>query len=920
MKIYFQDQVIDNINKIIYVDAVNGDDGVDFDGSLEMPFKTIAKAKAVMTNSDIIFLYDGVYNIGAFTTILPAADKTIRIFGQGKDTIIKTTTGTAVVPNNTLFEIYNCTIETQGTTSANQLFNISNTTTTGIMRFFNINFTSLFKGAEAASNSFIDYTNLNYPEIYFNNCIIYNCNTVFTKTSSAVANAPSTKVTMKNCAVVATVLAFSISATPAPLPNMETCLVSTTFDTNLNITNQTWQGVGTGTNADGTPANIGVYGGYSYTSKWYEWHKQYYSVVKFGESFYSFSNNTWSITPLTEGTLTPENITQYGTKGEVLATITRDQWLFFKGEIEVITNTNNDTTVTPDMYILTDSFKPLDYISTLPNLELYTYSELPPESVGEINYTVENTTTIRYQISQDAVNWVGYDGTKWTTTKAMTKDEINALTQANYRAYFGEAIYKTKFYIKAIFSSGDGSSDVYLRNIQVEYIPNQGPVILNPAITPDSIHAEFARLTATILDYEGDSIQYRVLKKTPLLLKQSNYEVLAPAANPSYPTANLAIENNNGYIVSGNANTLINVFYKLNKANPLKIYLRQYASASYNMSSFDLIASDDGVVYDTILSNVAIPLDIVTRTFDIPEQVKRYNYWGIRAKSSNPSYGLGLSYMAFDIQNINILQPWTSISPSSNGEILLAYNQSYFDIGLNQVTIEAKDSRGIVSSWTGNLTITNQKPQFNYTFNDFGVTGTLNDPDIDTVSIRISIDGTEVQPWSLPFSVPSPFSFEWDTKYTPFGQNCTVKVEIKDSFNEITEYTFNITGRYKNFLFKNKDGEYFTTDKGQVLKYLDLKDIIAGQDSTPEKVTLINQTNNIIANAKLTADNGNLPTNSKVELSFTDNPFEPVEVLEIPEIMNDGDTKDFYVRVHSDIGRGILDGLFKITASGRIVG
>jgi hypothetical protein len=37
-------------------------------------------------------------------------------------------------------------------------------------------------------------------------------------------------------------------------------------------------------------------------------------------------------------------------------------------------------------------------------------------------------------------------------------------------------------------------------------------------------------------------------------------------------------------------------------------------------------------------------------------------------------------------------------APTSNGEILLAYNQSYFDIGLNHVTIEAKDSRGIVSS------------------------------------------------------------------------------------------------------------------------------------------------------------------------------------------------------------------------------
>ena len=913
MKLYFQDQVIDNINKIIYVDPVNGDDGIDFDGSLEMPFKTIAKAITVLTNNDIIFLANGIYSIGAFTTILPAADKTIRIFGQGKDTIIKTTTGTAAVPNNTLFEIYNCTIEGQNTTSAVQLLDISNTATTGIMRFFNINFTSLFKGVQASANTFFRYA-ANYPEMYFSNCIVSNCNVVYTSTA---ITGSTTKITMRNCAAVATVLAFSTNATPAPLPNMETCLVSTTFDTNLNITNQTWEGVGTGTNADGTPANIGVYGGYSYASKWYEWHKQYYSVVKFGESFYSFSNGAWSITPLTEGTLTPENITQYGTKGEVLATITRDQWLFFKGEIEVITNTNNDTTVTPDMYILTDSFKPLDYISTLPNLELYTYSELPPESVGEINYTVENTTTIRYQISQDAVNWVGYDGTKWTTTKAMTKDEINALTQANYRAYFGEAIYKTKFYIKAIFSSGDGSSDVYLRNIQVEYIPNQGPVILNPAITPDSVHAEFARLTAKIVDYEGDVLQYRVFSGLAEG-KQSNFEIVCPPPfnTGTYAIDNMKTETSTPVYASKLIATLINIFYKTN-ANPSVLYLRQPEVRYFNI--FDIVASNNGVDYVTIQAGISIPVTLnITQVFQIPTTSTPYIYWGVRLKPvANTESGMGYMGFSFDL---NLLQPWTTINPESTGEIMLAYNQSYFKLGLNTITIQAMDSRGLSSSWTGNLTITNQNPLFNYTYNDFGVVGTINDPDLDKVSIRITVKGVEVQAWTPYFAVPAPFSFEWDTKFTPFGEVCPVVVQIKDTFKAITEYTFNVTGRYKNFLFKNKDGEYFTTDKGQVLKYLDLKDIIAGQDSTPEKVTLINQTNNVIANAKLTADNGNLPANSKVELSFTDNPFEPLEVLEIPDIMEDGDTKDFYVRVHSDIGRGILDGLFKITASGRIVG
>ena len=40
-----------------------------------------------------------------------------------------------------------------------------------------------------------------------------------------------------------------------------TCLTNVTVDSNYNITSEGWKNTGTGTNPDGTQANIGVYGG-----------------------------------------------------------------------------------------------------------------------------------------------------------------------------------------------------------------------------------------------------------------------------------------------------------------------------------------------------------------------------------------------------------------------------------------------------------------------------------------------------------------------------------------------------------------------------------------------------------------------------------------------------------------------------------
>lgn len=43
--------------------------------------------------------------------------------------------------------------------------------------------------------------------------------------------------------------------------NKETCLTNANIDEEYKITSEGWKNTGTGTNPDGTQANIGVYGG-----------------------------------------------------------------------------------------------------------------------------------------------------------------------------------------------------------------------------------------------------------------------------------------------------------------------------------------------------------------------------------------------------------------------------------------------------------------------------------------------------------------------------------------------------------------------------------------------------------------------------------------------------------------------------------
>ncbi len=99
-------------------------------------------------------------------------------------------------------------------------------------------------------------------------------------------------------------------------------------------------------------------------------------------------------------------------------------------------------------------------------------------------------------------------------------------------------------------------------------------------------------------------------------------------------------------------------------------------------------------------------------------------------------------------------------------------------------------------------------------------------------------------------------------------------------------------------MFKNENGEYFVDDKGEIL--MDLlfgKTLIGGQTSETKKVILENRHEFPITNVQITPENPNFTKGAVVEISETEMPFIPKDIIKVLEVMPSLGKKDFYVRV-----------------------
>ncbi|MDH6674240.1 hypothetical protein M2277_004932 [Paenibacillus sp. LBL] len=105
-----------------------------------------------------------------------------------------------------------------------------------------------------------------------------------------------------------------------------------------------------------------------------------------------------------------------------------------------------------------------------------------------------------------------------------------------------------------------------------------------------------------------------------------------------------------------------------------------------------------------------------------------------------------------------------------------------------------------------------------------------------------------------------------------------------------------IDKKYYGLMFMDKTQSYYSTSAGEILQYLDMGTLIAGQIADPVEVFLMNTLNYDVANLRLWVKESIDEVN--VEISETNNPFIAVTEINLPRL-NSGDTISFHVRVVS---------------------
>lgn len=252
-------------------------------------------------------------------------------------------------------------------------------------------------------------------------------------------------------------------------------------------------------------------------------------------------------------------------------------------------------------------------------------------------------------------------------------------------------------------------------------------------------------------------------------------------------------------------------------------------------------------------------------------------------------------------------------------------------LGANDITIEMMDVTDNTKiggkTITEAITVNNNAPSIAIITADsssFKLHFTISDNDInDTAQYQLTLMNSKgeniVVPWTTMAETPEDIYYYFDTTMVDVNKTNSLKIEYKDNYGAGGQTTYTFTGAYKNIMFIDEGGSYYTTDKGALLKLLDFGQIIGGQYSDIVAITLKNQNVQSIKNMIVNQYSITGIAGITLELSKNSNPFVPVDIIDFGEqIFATNDTINFYVRIKSlDTAQGIND--FEIDVSANIV-
>lgn len=203
-----------------------------------------------------------------------------------------------------------------------------------------------------------------------------------------------------------------------------------------------------------------------------------------------------------------------------------------------------------------------------------------------------------------------------------------------------------------------------------------------------------------------------------------------------------------------------------------------------------------------------------------------------------------------------------------------------------------------------NLYILNTTATIQIQLDGLTLTGRVDDEDMTRVQYRVLLNDIPYYPETgefTPLSAP-PLNIDLTLRSDEIKINDwnTIKVEFKDSFGTVDYWEADFLGRYAGLMFTNETGEYYSTDLGQVLQYLDFGQILTGQISVTHEVIVENTYGYDLTDVNIAVNTNQFAKGLHVQLGNTEE-----NVQEVPKIslgdMADTTKKSFFIRLASDV-------------------
>ncbi|MFJ7918711.1 LamG domain-containing protein [Lysinibacillus fusiformis] len=182
----------------------------------------------------------------------------------------------------------------------------------------------------------------------------------------------------------------------------------------------------------------------------------------------------------------------------------------------------------------------------------------------------------------------------------------------------------------------------------------------------------------------------------------------------------------------------------------------------------------------------------------------------------------------------------------------------------------------------------------------------LSDDDLTRVQFRVLLNNGYYYPSDGSFTKlgesPQNIELAIGSKDMRIDNWNTLKVEFQDFFGTTDYWSTQFMGTYTGLMFKDVYGQYFSSEIGEVLKYLDFGIIIAGQTTIEHEVFLKNQYGYDIKDIHLYANTANFPTGMTCEFSTSSSPFTPQPDLRLGGVLKNNEEIPFFIRLKSELG------------------